>query len=99
MHFGNFLRHIKVESKPFDLVVINETVVAVTLTKAKIVLFIDLNHDNVVKSFSTVEECYGIINIYGVWLFRFCFLHRLPMTTKTDIQWFCLAFDVTDTFY
>ena len=60
---GNFLRHIKVESKPFDLVVINETVVAVTLTKAKIVLFIDLNHDNVVKSFSTVGECYGIDHV------------------------------------
>ena len=60
---GNFLRHIKVESKPFDLVVINETVVAVTLTKTKKVLFIDLNHDNVVKSFSTVGECYGIDHV------------------------------------
>jgi hypothetical protein len=60
---GNFLRYIKVESNPFDLVVINETVVAVTLTKAKQVLFIDLNHDNVVKSFSTVGECYGIDHV------------------------------------
>jgi hypothetical protein len=60
---GNFLRHIKVESKPFDLVVINESVVAVTLTNAKKVIFLDLNHDNVVKSFSTVEECYGIDHV------------------------------------
>ena len=41
---GNFLRYIKVESNPFDLVVINESVVAVTLTKAKKVLFIELNY-------------------------------------------------------
>jgi hypothetical protein len=60
---GNFLRHIKVESNPFDLVVINETVVAVTLTKAKKVLFLDLNRDNVVKSFSTLGECYGIDHV------------------------------------
>jgi hypothetical protein len=39
---GNFLRYIKVESNPFDLVVINESVVAVTLTYDKKVLFIDL---------------------------------------------------------
>ena len=37
---GNFSRYIKVESNLFDLVVINETVVAVTLAKAKKVLFI-----------------------------------------------------------
>jgi len=60
---GNFLRYIKVKSKPFDLVVINETVVAVTLTKAKQVLFIELNHDNVVKGFSTVGECNGIDHV------------------------------------
>ena len=60
---GNFLRHIKVELNPFDLVVINESVVAVTLTNAKQVIFLDLNHDNVVKSFSTVEECYGIDHV------------------------------------
>ena len=60
---GILLRHIKVEAKPFDLVVINESVVAVTLTKAKKVLFMDLNHDNVVKSFSTVGECYGIDHV------------------------------------
>jgi hypothetical protein len=35
---GIFFRHIKVESSPFDLVVINETVVAVTLAKAKKVI-------------------------------------------------------------
>ena len=57
---GNFVRYIKVESKPFDLAVFNETVVAVTLTNAKKVLFIDLSHVKVVKSFSTVGECYGI---------------------------------------
>jgi hypothetical protein len=60
---GNFLRHIKVESNPFDLVVINESVVAVTLLKANKVLFIDLDHDNVVKSFSTVGKCYGIDHV------------------------------------
>jgi hypothetical protein len=60
---GNFMRYIKVESNPFDLAVFNETVVAVTLTKAKQVLFIDLTHDNVVKSFSTVGECYGIDHV------------------------------------
>jgi hypothetical protein len=60
---GNFLRYIKVESNPFDLVVINETVVAVTLSKAKEVLFLDLSHDNVVKSFSTGGECYGIDHV------------------------------------
>jgi hypothetical protein len=42
---------------------INETVVAVTLAKAKKVIFIDLNHDNVVKSFNTVGECYGIDHV------------------------------------
>jgi hypothetical protein len=57
---GNFLRYIKVESNPFDLAVFNESVLAVTLTNAKKVLFLDLNHDNVVTSFSTVGECYGI---------------------------------------
>ena len=60
---GNFLRYIKVESNPFDLVVINESVVAVTLLKANKVLFIDLDHDNVVKSFSTVGKCYGIDHV------------------------------------
>jgi hypothetical protein len=60
---GHFLRDIKVESNPFDLVVINESVVAVTLTKAKKVLFMDLNHDIVVKSFSTAGECYGIDHV------------------------------------
>jgi DNA gyrase/topoisomerase IV subunit A len=60
---GNFLRYIKVESNPFDLAVFNETVVAVTLTNAKKVLILDLNHDNVVKSFSTVGECYGIDHV------------------------------------
>ena len=76
---GNFLRYIKVESNPFDLVVINESVMAVTLTRAKQVLFLDLNHDNVVTSFSTVGECYGIdhvsnrfavsVNGFGIQLF------------------------------
>ena len=60
---GHFPRYIKVESNPFDLVVINESVVAVTLAKARKVLFIDLNHDNVVKSFSTVGKCYGIDHV------------------------------------
>jgi hypothetical protein len=60
---GNFLRYIKVESNPFDLVVINETVVAVTLTKAKKVLFLNLFPDNVAKSFNTVGECYGIDHV------------------------------------
>ena len=60
---GNFLRYITVESNPFDLVVINESVVAVTLTNHNKVLFIDLNHGNVVKSFSTVGECYGIDHV------------------------------------
>jgi F0F1-type ATP synthase membrane subunit b/b' len=60
---GIFLRYIKVESKPFDLVVINETVVAVTLAKAKKVLFLELIQCNVVKSFSTVGECYGIDHV------------------------------------
>jgi hypothetical protein len=60
---GIFFRHIKVASNPFDLVVINETVVAVTLTKAKKVIFIDLDHDNVVKRFNTVGECYGIDHV------------------------------------
>ena len=60
---GNFLRYIKVESNPFDLAVFNESVVAVTLTNAKKVLFLDLNHDNVVTSFSTVGECYGIDHV------------------------------------
>jgi hypothetical protein len=56
------LRYIKVESNPFDLAVFNETVVAVTLTNAKKVLFVDLYHDNV-KSFNTVGECYGIDHV------------------------------------
>ena len=60
---GIFLRYIKVESNPFDLVVINETVVAVTLTKDKKILFIDLNQGNAVKSFNTVGECYGIDHV------------------------------------
>ena len=60
---GHFLRYIKVESAPFDLVVINESVVAVTLTKANKVIFLDLNHDIVVKSFSTVGKCYGIDHV------------------------------------
>ena len=60
---GNFLRYIKVESNPFDLVVINETVVAVTLSRAEKVIFIELIHDNVVKSFSTGGECYGIDHV------------------------------------
>jgi hypothetical protein len=59
---GNILRYIKVESNPFDLAVFNETVVAVTLTNAKKVLFVDLYHDNV-KSFNTVGECYGIDHV------------------------------------
>ena len=57
------MRHINVESKPFDLVVINETVVAVTLAKAKKVIFIDLYRNAAVKSFSTVGECYGIDHV------------------------------------
>jgi hypothetical protein len=60
---GHFLRYIKVESNPFDLAVFNESVVAVTLTNAKKVLVLDLNHDNVVTSFSTVGECYGIDHV------------------------------------
>ena len=60
---GSFLRYIQVESKPFDLAVFNETVVAVTLTKAKKVLFIELNQGNVVKSFTMVGECYGIDHV------------------------------------
>jgi hypothetical protein len=43
--------------------VFNESIVAVTLTNAKQVLFLDLNHDNVVTSFSTVGECYGIDHV------------------------------------
>ena len=57
------MRHIKVVSNPFDLVVINETVVSVTLTKAKKVIFMDLNHNIVAKSFNTVGECYGIDHV------------------------------------
>jgi hypothetical protein len=56
---GIFLRYIKVESNPFDLVVINESVVAVTLTKDTKILFIDLNQGNAVKSFNTDKCCAG----------------------------------------
>jgi hypothetical protein len=60
---GIFFRFINVVSNPFDLVVINETVVAVTLTKAKKVIFIDLDHDHFAKSFNIVGECYGIDHV------------------------------------
>ena len=92
---GNFMRYIKVESNPFDLAVFNETVVAITLTKAKQVLFIDLTHDNVVKSFSTVGECYGIdhvanrfaVSVQGVGIQIFddegIFIKTIPLVCTT----------------
>jgi hypothetical protein len=93
--YGNLLRYIKVESSPFDLVVINETVVAVTLTKAKQILFIELNHDKVVKSFRTVGECYGIDHVanqfavsvqgFGIQIFddEWSFIKTIPLVCIT----------------
>ena len=54
---------LKLNRTRLILLLLMKPVVAVTLTKAKKVLFIELNQDNVVKSFTTVGECYGIDHV------------------------------------
>ncbi|XP_063424759.1 E3 ubiquitin/ISG15 ligase TRIM25-like [Mytilus trossulus] len=57
-----FLRDIETASRPFDIAIIDESVVAVTMPEAKKVSFIDFSKDQeqTVKELDVIGECYGI---------------------------------------
>ncbi|CAC5406901.1 unnamed protein product [Mytilus coruscus] len=57
-----FLRDIETASRPFDIALIDASVVAVTMPEAKKVSFLDFSKDQeqVVKKLDVIGECYGI---------------------------------------